>query len=71
MDFDAISALEDALVREALGVEETSRNVRQVVDARDRVIETIRSVSTKPGVANASLIRQLLDEQVGGPKDWC
>lgn len=62
--------LEDILVRAAIGGK--SKNKRVVMSTNSYGEESRNtSIDEREIMPNAALVRLLIDQQIGGPKDWC
>jgi hypothetical protein len=69
IDYDL---LRDVLLREAEGDgDETVKAIQRQLNSRGDVVAQVQVATNKAKRPNVALIMQLLDEQVGGPKDWC
>lgn len=63
------STLENTLRQIALGETGQQKSINQSLNAQGDVYRTERSIVD--AAPNAELIKELIDLQIGGEKDWC
>lgn len=63
--------IEDALKRVALGGTYDSTRISEVTDEAGNVMRKVKVGERRNVAPDASLLKSLLLERVGGPHDWC